>query len=80
MSLLSGVALVFSAVAVLRLAAPAWPARARWTVALTVAAATPLIEPIRDTFRLGQVNLVLMALVLADLTAILASAPAPRCG
>ena len=74
MSLLSGAALVFAALAALRLAAPGWPARSRWTVALAIAAATPLIEPIRDTFRLGQVNLVLMALVLADLAAIVASA------
>jgi alpha-1,2-mannosyltransferase len=73
MSFLSGAALVFAALAALRLGAPGWPARSRWTVALGIAAATPLIEPIRDTFRLGQVNLVLMALVLADLTAIVAS-------
>jgi alpha-1,2-mannosyltransferase len=73
MSLVSGAALVFAALACLRLAAPRWPARARWTVALGAAAATPLIEPIRDTFRLGQVNLVLMALVLADLVAILST-------
>jgi alpha-1,2-mannosyltransferase len=72
MSLLSGAALVFAALAALRVAAPRWPARSRWTVALGIAAATPLIEPIRDTFRLGQVNLLLMAMVLADLTAIVA--------
>ncbi|MDQ6614759.1 MAG: glycosyltransferase 87 family protein [Actinomycetota bacterium] len=71
MSLVSGCALVFAALAALRLAAPTWPARSRWTVALAIAAATPLLEPVRDTFRLGQVNLVLMALVLADLAAIL---------
>ncbi len=48
-------------------------ARARAAVALTVAGATPLIEPVRDTFRLGQVNLLLMALVMADLVPILAT-------
>jgi alpha-1,2-mannosyltransferase len=73
MSLLSAAALVFSVLVLLRVAAPSWPARARWTVALALAAASPLIEPVRDTFRLGQVNLVLMALVLADLAAILAT-------
>lgn len=67
MSLVSAAALVYAVVACLRLAAPRWPARARLTVALFVAATTPLVEPFRDTFRLGQVNLVLMALVLADL-------------
>lgn len=72
-SLLSGGALVFSVVASLRLAAPSWSFRARATVGLAVAGATPLIEPVRDTFRLGQVNLLLMALVLADLVAILSA-------
>jgi alpha-1,2-mannosyltransferase len=72
MSLLSGAALIYAAVATLRLAAPRWPRRSQWTMALFVAAATPLVEPFRDTFRLGQVNLVLMALVLADLVAITA--------
>ena len=71
-SLLSGGALVFSVVASLRLAAPSWSFRARAAVGLAVAGATPLIEPVRDTFRLGQVNLLLMALVLADLVVILA--------
>jgi alpha-1,2-mannosyltransferase len=70
MSLLSGAAVTYAVVATLRLAVPRWPRRAQWTVALFVAAATPLVEPFRDTFRLGQVNLVLMALVLADLVAI----------
>ncbi len=73
MSLLSGAALVFSGLALLRLAAPTWSRRAHGAVALAIAAATPLIEPIRDTFRLGQVNLLLMALVLADLVAILSA-------
>jgi alpha-1,2-mannosyltransferase len=70
MSALSAAALLFSVVALLRLAAPTMESRRRWAVALAVLAATPLIEPVRDTFRLGQINLVLMALVLADLVAI----------
>jgi alpha-1,2-mannosyltransferase len=77
MSLVSGAALVLASLAALRLAAPAWPARARWAIALGIAAATPLLEPVRDTFRLGQVNLVLMALVLADLAAILGADRTP---
>jgi alpha-1,2-mannosyltransferase len=72
-SLLSGAALVFSVVASLRLVAPSWSLRARATVGLTVAGATPLIEPVRDTFRLGQVNLLLIALVLADMVVILSA-------
>ena len=70
MSAFSAAALLFSVRALLRLAAPGMENRRRWAVALAVLAATPLIEPIRDTFRLGQVNLVLMAMVLADLVAI----------
>ncbi len=70
MTLISAGALLWATFSALRLAAPRWSPRSRWTAALAIAAATPLIEPVRDTFRLGQVNLVLMALVLADLVAI----------
>ena len=67
LSVLSAGGLLLAAAGLLRLAGPRWPVRKVWTVALLVAAATPLVEPLRDTLRLGQVNLVLMALVLADL-------------
>ncbi|MDP9073128.1 MAG: glycosyltransferase 87 family protein, partial [Actinomycetota bacterium] len=56
MSLASAAALVAAVLAALRLVAPGWPSRSRWAVALAVCAATPLFEPLRDTFRLGQVN------------------------
>jgi alpha-1,2-mannosyltransferase len=67
MTLASAAALLFAALTLVRLAGPNWSARSRWTAALAIGAATPLFEPLRDTFRLGQINLVLMALVLADL-------------
>jgi len=67
MSLASAAALLLASLVAIRLAAPGWSRRSRWTVALAVCAATPFFEPLRDTFRLGQVNLVLMALVMVDL-------------
>jgi alpha-1,2-mannosyltransferase len=73
-SLASASALVVATLAALRLAGPDWPRRSRWTVALAVLAATPLFEPLRDTFRLGQINLVLMAMVMTDLASV-ATAP-----
>jgi alpha-1,2-mannosyltransferase len=44
-----------------------------WPVAFTVAAAVPVLfvlEPVRETIGFGQVNLVLVALVLADVAAL----------
>lgn len=64
---LSAAALLAVAATGVRVATPAWPRRSQWTVALAVCAAAPLLEPVRDTIRSGQVNLLLMALVVIDI-------------
>ena len=69
MSLASAASLLVVMMLALRRAAPGWSRRSRWTVALAVCAAAPFLEPLRDTFRLGQVNLILVALVMIDLLA-----------
>ncbi|UYP19064.1 glycosyltransferase 87 family protein [Rhodococcus sp. Z13] len=46
-----------------------WPQlgpRASWTATTIAAAATVLLEPVRETISFGQINLVLMALVAVD--------------
>lgn len=44
---------------------PAW-SRRLWLATIVVAAATTWLEPIRSNFAFGQVNVVLMTLVIAD--------------
>lgn len=48
-----------------RLAGPAWSRRA-WLAAAIVAPAVLYLEPIRSNFDFGQINVVLMTLVIAD--------------
>jgi alpha-1,2-mannosyltransferase len=55
-------------VASVRLALPNLAPRLLWTVALAACAAATLLEPVRSTFNYGQINLVILALVLADLS------------
>lgn len=47
------------------LAGPAWARRA-WLAAGIVAVSVPTLEPIRANFSFGQINVVLMTLVIAD--------------
>jgi alpha-1,2-mannosyltransferase len=64
---LSAAALLIVAILAVQTLKPAWPRRLVWTVALAISAAAPLLEPVRDTLWFGQVNLVLMALVMVDI-------------
>jgi len=49
-----------------RLAGDVRPPRLRWAAVVGVCALALVLEPVRATFSYGQVNLVLLALVLAD--------------
>lgn len=60
LALLGGVRLT------LRQLVPGWSAQAGWAAALTLTPALLLLEPVRSTVRLGQVNLVLLAMVALD--------------
>ena len=64
---LSAIALVVCLGLSIRAVRPGWTARSRWTIALVVAAAALFTDPVYWTLSYGQVNLLLMALVLLDL-------------
>ena len=64
---LSAIALVVCIGLCVRMVRPGWTAQTRWTLALVVGAAALFTDPVYSTLSFGQVNLLLMALVLLDL-------------
>lgn len=69
MTAASTLALVVCLGLAVRAARPTWTARVRWTAALLASTAALLADPVYWTLSFGQVNLLLMALVLVDLLA-----------
>jgi len=67
MALISVLAILSVSLIATRSAAPTWPRSSRLRLALAVCAAAPLLEPVRETMKLGQVDLALMSLVMLDL-------------
>jgi alpha-1,2-mannosyltransferase len=61
-------ALLIAVAASVRLARPDLAPRLSWTIAFAAFAAATLLEPVRSTFNYGQIDLVILALVLADLS------------
>jgi alpha-1,2-mannosyltransferase len=72
-SLLMTVASIAALITAIRLSLrqvrPQWTPAATWLVTLALSVGAYEIEPVRHTIDLGQVNLLLLALVLADLLA-----------
>lgn len=73
---LSVAALVLALALSVRSARPQWSARGCWTAALLVAAAVLFTDPVYWTLAFGQINLLLMAVVLVDVLAL--RVPLPR--
>ena len=69
MTALSVTALLVATRISLEAVRPAWSARRCWLVAVPVAAAAVPLDPLLDTVQLGQVNLILLAILLTDLLA-----------
>lgn len=67
MTFVSVAALVASCAVLLRHVMPYWTGRTRLTLALLVAAVGVQLEPVSGTIGFGQINVVLMLLVLVDM-------------
>jgi alpha-1,2-mannosyltransferase len=67
MTVLSTLALGCALRVVVRRVWPDWPDRRGWLVAGALTAAGPLVGPVQGTLALGQINLLLLALVVVDL-------------
>lgn len=66
-TLLSGISLLVVAAVTLRAVRPQWSRDRILATGLIVAVAGLVLEPVRSTFGMGQINLVLLALLLTDL-------------
>ncbi|GAB2557268.1 glycosyltransferase 87 family protein [Kribbella endophytica] len=67
MSLVNASALLVIGMVTLRALRPQWPRYRVAAIGMAVGAAGVALEPVRSTFDLGQVNLILTALLLVDL-------------